>query len=89
MARLMSEFKPSLNVSPPPIIPKIHRRLGMVVMNLARMVKMFDWEKKVEAQVEGKREEEPHWYKKSRLLGLLNNNIKYVGYAYILIQRLM
>ncbi|KAG9103574.1 hypothetical protein FRC06_009826 [Ceratobasidium sp. 370] len=47
-------------------------------MNVIRMIKLFGWEKKIKGQVEEKREEELHWYKKRQFLGLVNMNINYV-----------
>ncbi|KAG8697036.1 hypothetical protein FRC09_008111, partial [Ceratobasidium sp. 395] len=47
-------------------------------MNVIRMIKLFGWEKKIKGQVEEKREEELHWYKKKQLLGLISMNINYV-----------
>lgn len=45
-------------------------------VNVIRMIKLFGWEKKIKAQVEEKRDEELHWYKKRQILGLVNMNIK-------------
>ncbi|QRW00058.1 ABC transporter transmembrane region [Ceratobasidium sp. AG-Ba] len=47
-------------------------------MNVVRMIKLFGWEKKVQKQVQEKREEELKWYKKRQILGLVNMNINYV-----------
>ncbi|KAG8687950.1 hypothetical protein FRC08_011696, partial [Ceratobasidium sp. 394] len=47
-------------------------------MNVIRMIKLFGWEKKIKQQVEEKREEELHWYKKRQWLGLVNMNVNYV-----------
>ncbi|CAE6467389.1 unnamed protein product [Rhizoctonia solani] len=47
------------------------------VMNVIRMIKLFGWETKTKAQVDGKREIELHWYKKKRFLVLANLLINY------------
>ncbi|KAF8748718.1 P-loop containing nucleoside triphosphate hydrolase protein, partial [Rhizoctonia solani] len=38
------------------------------VMSVIRMIKLFGWENKIKAQVDAKREDELHWYKKKRVL---------------------
>lgn len=48
----------------------------LAAMNVIRMIKLFGWESKVKAQIEEKREEELHYYKKRQYLGLINMNIK-------------
>ncbi|CAE7138909.1 unnamed protein product [Rhizoctonia solani] len=42
------------------------------VMNVIRMIKLFGWETKIRAQVDEKRETELHWYRKKRILVLIN-----------------
>ncbi|QRW21004.1 ABC transporter transmembrane region [Rhizoctonia solani] len=42
------------------------------VMSVIRMIKLFGWENKIKAQVDAKREDELHWYKKKRVLVLFN-----------------
>ncbi|KEP52172.1 multidrug resistance-associated ABC transporter [Rhizoctonia solani 123E] len=42
------------------------------VMNVIRMIKLFGWEAKIRAQVDEKRETELHWYRKKRVLVLVN-----------------
>ncbi|KAH7337951.1 P-loop containing nucleoside triphosphate hydrolase protein [Rhizoctonia solani] len=43
-----------------------------------RMIKLFGWETKIRAQVEEKRETELHWYKKKRMLVLVNLVTNYI-----------
>ena len=43
-----------------------------------RMVKLFGWEKNMEARVSGKREDELVWIKWRQYLDLLNGTIKWV-----------
>lgn len=53
-------------------------------MNVLRMIKMFGWEKRVQQDVDVKREEELKWVWKRALYGLINYNVKYAskgGYA--------
>jgi hypothetical protein len=47
-------------------------------MNVLRMIKLFGWERKIEAQVETKREEELQLVWKRKVLDLINNNLNYV-----------
>ncbi|CAE6472635.1 unnamed protein product [Rhizoctonia solani] len=47
------------------------------VMNVIRMIKLFGWESKIRAQVDEKRETELHWYRKKRILVLVNLITKY------------
>lgn len=47
-------------------------------MNVIRMVKLFGWEKKVEAQVDEKRETELRYVWRKTIYNLINNNIKCV-----------
>ncbi|CAE6385646.1 unnamed protein product [Rhizoctonia solani] len=42
------------------------------VMSVIRMIKLFGWEHKIKAQVDEKRETELYWYKKKRILVLVN-----------------
>ncbi|CAE6473454.1 unnamed protein product [Rhizoctonia solani] len=42
------------------------------MMGVIRMIKLFGWESKIRAQVEEKRETELYWYKKKRMLVLVN-----------------
>ncbi|CAE6487644.1 unnamed protein product [Rhizoctonia solani] len=48
------------------------------VMSVIRMIKLFGWETKIRAQVEEKRETELHWYKKKRILVLVNLVTNYI-----------
>lgn len=45
-------------------------------MNVLRMIKLFGWERKVNGQVEEKREEELRLLWKRKLLELASNNLK-------------
>ncbi|QRV86037.1 ABC transporter transmembrane region [Ceratobasidium sp. AG-Ba] len=47
-------------------------------MNVIRMIKLFGWEKKVEKQIEEKRNEELRWFRKRQLLDLVNSYINYI-----------
>lgn len=47
-------------------------------MSVIRMIKLFGWEKKIQSQIEEKREAELQWYRKREVLGLINNDIKWV-----------
>ncbi|QRW00073.1 ABC transporter transmembrane region [Ceratobasidium sp. AG-Ba] len=47
-------------------------------MNVIRMIKLFGWEKKVEKQIEEKRNEELRWFRKRQLLDLVNGCINYI-----------
>lgn len=47
-------------------------------MNVLRMVKLFGWEKKLNARIADKREEELVWIKKKQLLELLMGSLKCV-----------
>jgi hypothetical protein len=74
----MRVFKPLQNASP------FHKTSRIVltwcsptiVMNVIRMIKLFGWETKVKAQVEEKREEELHYYKKKQFVGQVSANVK-------------
>ncbi|PCH35585.1 hypothetical protein WOLCODRAFT_107550 [Wolfiporia cocos MD-104 SS10] len=47
-------------------------------MTVIRMVKLFGWEGRLSQQLDGKRDEEISWIKKSKLWELLNNNLNHV-----------
>lgn len=51
---------------------------GIVAMNVVRMIKFFAWEKRIESQLAEKRNEELACIKRSKLLTIVNVNIKYV-----------
>jgi hypothetical protein len=42
------------------------------------MIKLFGWEKKLDARISEKREVELVWTWKTKILELVNNNLKYV-----------
>lgn len=46
------------------------------------MVKLFGWEAKMNQRVAEKREEELNWLWKSKMLDLLNGNLKWVPFTY-------
>ncbi|KAG8874159.1 hypothetical protein FRB97_006107 [Tulasnella sp. 331] len=48
------------------------------VLNVIRMIKMFGWEKKIEAQVGAKREEELHFMQKKRLWALAIDDLNFL-----------
>lgn len=48
-------------------------------MNVLRMIKLFGWEPKINAQIAEKREEELVLVKKRQFLDLLTGTLKYVG----------
>ncbi|KAH7108534.1 hypothetical protein BKA62DRAFT_682512 [Auriculariales sp. MPI-PUGE-AT-0066] len=45
-------------------------------MNLLRMIKLFAWEPRVQERLSEKREEELHWIWKTRVMTLVNMNLK-------------
>ncbi|KIJ68833.1 hypothetical protein HYDPIDRAFT_173463 [Hydnomerulius pinastri MD-312] len=47
-------------------------------MNVLRMIKLFGWEKKMEARLSEKREVELLWIWKFKILELINNNVNFV-----------
>jgi ABC-type multidrug transport system fused ATPase/permease subunit len=47
-------------------------------MSVLRMIKLFGWEKKINVQLEDKREEELKLVWKRKILDMINNNINYV-----------
>lgn len=47
-------------------------------MHVVRMIKFFAWEKRIESQLDEKRNEELTWIKRSKLLTVVNDNIKCV-----------
>lgn len=47
-------------------------------MHVVRMIKFFAWEKRIESQLAEKRNEELTWIRRSKLLTVVNDNIKYV-----------
>ena len=49
-------------------------------MNVLRMIKLFGWEPKINAQIAEKREEELVYIKKRQLLDLLTGTLKYDPY---------
>ena len=50
----------------------------MVAMHVVRMIKFFAWEKRIENQLVEKRNDELTWIKRSKLLTVVNDNIKCV-----------
>jgi hypothetical protein len=51
---------------------------GSLAMNVLRMIKLFGWENKLDARISEKREVELVWTWKTKILELVNNNLKYV-----------
>ncbi|KAG1716785.1 hypothetical protein ID866_383 [Astraeus odoratus] len=47
-------------------------------MNVLRMVKLFGWEKKMDARISEKREVELVWTWKFKILELINNNVNFI-----------
>ena len=47
-------------------------------MNVLRMIKLFGWEAKIDKRIDDKREVELIWTWKTKILELLNNNLKCV-----------
>lgn len=52
--------------------------LGILAMNILRMIKLFGWESKMQDRISEKREDELVWLWKRELLDLVNGNLKYV-----------
>lgn len=50
--------------------------ISALAMSVLRMIKLFGWERKIQAQVEEKREEELRLVWKRKILDLINNNLK-------------
>lgn len=46
-------------------------------MNVLRMIKLFGWESKIDKRISEKREVELVWTWKTKILELINNNVKY------------
>ncbi|KAG8995370.1 hypothetical protein FRB90_000200, partial [Tulasnella sp. 427] len=46
-------------------------------LGVIRMIKLFGWERKIEAQVNEKREAELKYLRKKQMFGLLNNNVNH------------
>lgn len=61
-----------------PHLSRISVDFTIVAMNVLRMVKLFGWEKKLNARIADKREEELVWIKKKQLLELLMGSLKCV-----------
>ena len=54
-------------------------------MGILRMIKLFGWEPKIAARLAEKREQELQYIKLRQILSLINENIKYVLPASLLI----
>ncbi|KAG1769620.1 hypothetical protein EDD22DRAFT_868510 [Suillus occidentalis] len=64
-------------------VEKMHKTDARVqtvteTMNVLRMIKLFGWEKKLDARISEKREVELVWTWKTKILELVNNNLNYV-----------
>lgn len=60
-------------------LPEVRMWLNvMLAMHVVRMIKFFAWEKRIEDQLADKRDDELTWIKRSKLLTVVNDNIKYV-----------
>jgi hypothetical protein len=47
-----------------------------LAMNVLRMIKLFGWEAKIDKRISEKREVELTWTWKTKILELVNNNLK-------------
>ena len=45
---------------------------------MARMIKLFAWEERVEVQIDERRQAELNYLRKTKLLRLVNNIVKFV-----------
>lgn len=54
-------------------------------MSVLRMIKLFGWERRVQSDVAGKREEELGWIWKRKMLGVANNILKCVPLSHLIL----